>query len=322
MNRREIMTLLGGAAMLPVAARAQQLAMIGFLSNGTPPAQLLAALARGLQEFGFVEGRNIAFEYRRADGAYGEFQALAADLVSRGTAVILAIGGTPAALGAEAAITTIPIVFYIGGDPVAQGLVASLNRPGGNATGVTFIGVALGAKRLELLRDLVPNATSIGMLVNPNNPDVEIDTRNVQAAACILDKQIHKVTASNETEFDQAFAALVRQKVGAVLVGSDVFFNNKRDRLVALAQRHALPTIYDRTDFPAAGGLISCGHDRADAYHQIGLYTGRILEGEKPADLPVIQPTKFELVINLKTARTLGLSVPPSVLAIADEVIE
>jgi putative ABC transport system substrate-binding protein len=325
MRRRDFLMLIGGAvAEWPLAARAQQPAppIVGLLSNGTPPPQLLSALARGLQEFGFVEGRGLAFENRRADGAYAQFQTLAADLVGRGAAVILAIGGTPAALGAKAATSVVPIVFYMGGDPVTQGLVASLNRPGGNATGVTFIGVALGAKRLELLRDLVPNATSFGMLVNPNNPDSRVDIRDVQAAASILEKQFHVVTAGSESELDRAFDTLVQQRVGALFVGSDVLFNNKRDQLIALAQDHALPAIYDRADFATAGGLISYGHDRVDAYHQLGLYVGRILKGEKPADLPVQQPTRFDLVINLKTAKALGLAVPPTLITRADEVIE
>jgi putative tryptophan/tyrosine transport system substrate-binding protein len=322
MNRREIIALLGGAAMWPVAARAQAMPVIGYLTNNAAPAELFRALARGLQETGFVEGRNVMFQYRRAEGAYGDFRVLAADLVARGATVILAMGGIPAALGAKAATGIVPIVFYIGGDPVARGLVASLNRPGGNATGVTFLGVGLGAKRLELLLEMVPKATSIGMLVNPNNPDADTDIHDVQAAAHILNKPLHIVAAGSESEFDRAFLTLVHEGASSLLVASDPLFNVKRDSLVALAHHYGLPAIYDRRDFTTTGGLISYGHDRADAFHQIGLYAGRILKGEKPADLPVIQPTKFELVLNLKTAKSLSVAIPPSLLAIADEVIE
>ncbi len=320
MRRREFIRLLGGAAAWPVAARAQQGAMpvVGFLSSGTPPATMLAALARGLQDGGFVERKNFVFVYRRADSDYADYRALATELLNSRAALILAIGGTPSALGAQSATTRVPIVFYIGGDPVERGLVRSLSRPDTNSTGVSFLSAALGEKRLELLRDLLPKATSIGMLTNPSNPDGEKENRDVQSAANTLAIDLRTARASSAAEFEPAFEALGQQRVGALLVGTDAFFNINRDRLIALAARHRLPAIYDRRDYVAAGGLISYGHDRVDAYHQIGVYAGRILKGEKPADLPVMQPTKFELVINRQTAKTLSLDIPPSLLALAD----
>jgi putative ABC transport system substrate-binding protein len=321
MRRREFLGVLGGAAMAwPRAARAQQppMPVIGFLSVGEPPAVLVEAFRRGVNEGGY--GQNFAIEYH--SGEYGLFPALAAELVRRQVATIVAIGGTSAAIAARAATSTIPIIFYIGGDPIAQGLVNNFSRPGGNATGVTNIGTELGSKRLELLRNLVSNARLIGMLVNRSSPDASTEIRDIEGAAHALDRQIRIVSADTEPEFDGVFAELVERKVGALIVGSDAFFTVQRIRLVELAKRYRLPTIYDRRDFAVAGGLISYGHNRADAYRQLGLYAGRILNGAKPADLPVVQPTRFDLVINLKTAKALGLSIPPSVLAIADEVIE
>jgi ABC-type uncharacterized transport system substrate-binding protein len=244
------------------------------------------------------------------------------NLVERQVAVILSTGGTAAALAAKSATSTIPIVFYMGGDPVKQGLVASLNRPGGNLTGFGWLGVALGAKRLGLLRELVPNSMATAMLVNPNNPDSEYEIRDVQEAARVLGRQIHIVSAGSEADFDDVFAMLVKQQTGALIIAGDAYFSGRRGRIVALAARHAVPTMYDRRDFADAGGLISYGHHRATAYRQLGVYAGRILNGAKPADLPVLQPTKFELVINLNAAKALGLTVPSTLLALADEVID
>jgi putative ABC transport system substrate-binding protein len=325
LKRRDFITLLGGAAAAwPLAAHAQQTAIpvVGVLSSGTIPADLIRALHQGLNELGLVEKKDFAFEHRQAGGVYDRFQALAADLTDRQVSAILAPGGVPAARAAKAVTTTIPIVFLISGDPIAHGLVTSLNRPGGNLTGLTFLGITLGAKRIELLGDLLPNAISVGMLVNPKNPDVETDTRDIRAAARALGKDIRILSASSEADFDSVFATLARDRTSTLVVGSDPFFGNARHQLVALAERYAVPAIYDRRDFALAGGLISYGHDRFDAYRQLGQYIGRILKGEKPADLPVLQPTKFELVINLKTARALRLDVPDKLLALADEVIE
>jgi putative tryptophan/tyrosine transport system substrate-binding protein len=243
-------------------------------------------------------------------------------LVRRQVAVIFATGSTPAALAARAATSTIPIVFYMGGDPVEQRLVASLSRPGGNLTGFGFLGFALAAKRLELLRELLPNAATIGMLVNPANPDSDFEMRDIQDAARILGRHIHTLTASSDADFDGVFATLVNQQIGALIVASDPYFSGRRGRIVALATRHGIAAIYERREFPDAGGLISYGHHRRDAYRQLGIYTGRILKGTKPADLPVLQPTRFELVINLNAAKALGIEISPKLLALADEVIE
>jgi ABC-type uncharacterized transport system substrate-binding protein len=325
MNRRDFITLLGSAAAgWARAARAQQPAMpvVAFLSGVQVPAHLVEAFRRGLHEIGYVEGQNVAFEYRTVSGEYDRFRAIADDLVRRQVAVIFATGGTAAALAAKSATSMTPIVFYMGGDPVKQGLVTSLNRPGGNLTGLGWLGFALGAKRLELLRELVPNVAAISLLVNPKNPDSEFEMQDVQEAAGILGRQLHVVSASVEAEFLGAFSKLVQQRDGALIVASDVLFSGRRGLLVALAARHGVPTIYERRDFPDAGGLMSYGHQRADAYRQLGIYTGRILKGARPADLPVLQPTKFELVINLNAAKALGLEIPPTLLARADEVIE
>jgi putative ABC transport system substrate-binding protein len=325
MRRREFITLLGGAAAWPLAARTQQAAMpvIGFLNTLAPnnmATNVMDEFLQGLQETGFVDGQNVRIEYRWAEGHYDRLPALAADLVHRKVAVIAATGGEPSPQVAKAATETIPIVFMANGDPVAAGLVAGLNRPGGNVTGVTIFGTMAVGKRLELLRQLMPKAGIIAYLMNPNNPNREIDS--VQIAAHALGQQILVLNASGDRELDTAFVTIAQQQVAALLVASDSFFFDQRDRLVALAARQAIPAIYYLRAFSQAGGLLSYGNSLRDLYRHGGIYTGRILKGEKPADLPVMQSTKFELVINLKTAKTLGLQIPDKLLALADEVIE
>jgi putative tryptophan/tyrosine transport system substrate-binding protein len=327
MRRRELITLLGGAAVAwPFAARAQQQAMpaIGFLSSlsAGPFAPLVAAFHQGLNETGYVEGQNLAIEYRSAEGRYDRLPALAADLVGRKVDLIVASGGTPSALAAKSATSTIPIVFTAVSDPVGAGLVASLARPGGNLTGFSVLASELTPKRLELLSELVPQARVIALLVNPTNPLTEPMIPDVQEAARAKGVQLPILKASTESEIDTAFASLVQLQAGAVVVGADGFFDSRREQLVALASRHAIPASYEWREFVEAGGLISYGPSLAAVFRQVGVYAGRILKGAKPADLPVQQPTTFELVVNLRTAEALGLTVPPSILARADEVLE
>jgi putative ABC transport system substrate-binding protein len=326
MNRRSFITLLGGAAAGPLAARAQTaIPVIGFLSAASPDvwAERLRAFRQGLGETGYTEGTNLAIEYRWAEGQNDRLPALATDLVRRQVAVIAAPGSTPAALAAKAATTTIPVVFYTGADPIAVGLVASLNRPGGNITGVATLGAELAPKRLELLHELVPAATVVALLVNPTSPNLaEFTTRDLQAAARSLGLKLHVLHASSERDFDKVFAALAQLQVGGLVITPDAVFTSRSEQLAALTLRHAVPTIFQFRAFSAAGGLMSYGGSLADGDRQVGVYTGRIVKGEKPADLPVQQVTKVELFLNLKTAKALGLTVPISLLGRADEVIE
>jgi ABC-type uncharacterized transport system substrate-binding protein len=327
MKRRAFITLLGGAAAgWPLAARAQQeVPVIGYLNSASPNTYTAytSAFRRGLEEAGYVEGKTIAIEYRWAEGQNDRLGALAADLVSRQVAVIAATGATAGVFAAMAATKTIPIVFITGGDPVKSGLVASLNRPGGNVTGISFLSNTLAAKQLELLHELVPNVALIGVLVNPTNPGLAEPLLNdVQAAARTLGLQPHVLNASIERDFDTAFAKLAELQAQALVIGTDGFFTSRIKLLAELTRQHSMPTISSYREFPTAGGLISYGTSVVDAYRQVGVYTGKILRGEKPADLPVMQPTKFELVINLKTAKALGLTVPLTLQVAADEVIE
>jgi putative ABC transport system substrate-binding protein len=327
MRRRDFISLIGGAATWPLAARGQQSAMpvVGFLGAASPGTyrSYVAGFLRGLNEVGYVEGRNVAIEYRWADGAYDRLPSLAADLVHRQVNVIFTGGSTPATLAARAVTTTIPIVFYVGSDPVALELVASLARPGGNLTGLTSLNLEVGPKRLELLRELLPGATSIALLINPTQPDLSDPfSRELQAAARKLGVQLHVLRASTEAEIDTAFSVLAQLRAGGLVIGSDVFFNTRSEQLAALSLRHAVPTIYQYREFSAAGGLMSYGTNIGDGFRLCGVYAGRILKGERPDDLPVMQATKVELIINMKAAKALGLTVPLTLLGRADEVIE
>ena len=327
MKRREFIALLGVAVAWPFAVRAQQPAMpvIGFLhsiSPGGPSADAMAAFRQGLTESGYSEGQNVLIEYRGAQGLYDRLPGLAADLVRRRVAVITAFGGTPSAFAAKAATSTIPIIFYVGVDPVRSGLVASLNRPAGNMTGVAALTEELAAKRLELVHELVPTAAAVALLVNPTNPITKSETRNVEDAARSLGLQLHVLQASTAGGIDAAFATLVEIRAGALIVDADPFLVSLNDQIVALAARHAVPVIYAWRESAVAGGLMSYGPSIPEGYRQAGVYAGKILKGAHPADLPVQQVVKVELVINLKTAKALGLTVPLPLLGRADEVIE
>ena len=325
-TRREFITLLGGAAAAwPISARGQQPAMpvVGVLSTRAPGADphLLTALHRGLKEAGFVDGQNLRIEYRFAANQYDRLPTLAADLVTRRVVLIVSMG-TPAAPAAKAATATIPVVFGVGDDPVQLGLVESLAHPGGNLTGVTTLSGELGSKRLELLRELVPTAVLVGVLVNPTNVNAEAVLKDLQTAARAIGVQVHLLQASTEREIEAAFASLLELRAGGLMVGTDPFFNSRSEQLARLALRHAVPTVFQFREFAVAGGLMSYGGSITEVYRLVGIYVGRILKGEKPAELPVQQVTKVELVINLKTAKTMGLEIPPTLLARADEVIE
>jgi putative ABC transport system substrate-binding protein len=328
MKRRDFITLLGGASVAwPLAARAQQAAMpvVGFLSSTSPDSYAirLRAFRQGLKEAGYVEGQNVAIEYRWAEGQNNRLPVLAAELVHRQVDVIVAGGGTPCAVAAKAATGTIPIIVEVAVDPVAIGFVASLDKPGGNITGVTNLNVEIGPKRLELMHELLPSVTVIGVLVNPANPALfEPFVQSLEAAANRLGLELHVLNASTDRDFDPVFAALVQLKAGALVIGPDVFFNSHIEQIAALAFGHALPAVYQYRPFVEAGGLLSYGSDETETYHLVGAYTGRILKGEKPANLPVVQSTKVELIINLKTAKAFGMTIPLTLLGRADEVIE
>jgi putative ABC transport system substrate-binding protein len=325
-RRRKFITLLGGAAVWPIAARAQQpaLPVIGFLSSRSPgeSASLVAAFRRGLSETGFVEGQNLTIAFRWAKGHYDQLPGMAAELVNLRVAGLFAAGGPPSALTAKNATSTIPVVFIIGLDPVAAGLVASINRPGGNVTGFNFLSSEVVAKSAQLLQEMVPTATGIAVLVNRSNPSADIYVKEAPALARALNVRIHLLDASTEHDLDTAFASLSKLGVNGLVVPAEGFFDSQRDRIVALAGRYGMPLMSVLREYVVAGGLMSYGASLSDAYRRGGIYVGRILKGEKPADLPVMQPTKFELVINLKTAKALNLQVPDKLLALADEVIE
>jgi putative ABC transport system substrate-binding protein len=327
MKRREFITLVGGvAATAPLAARAQQLTLpvIGFLNSASPQPweNYVAAFRAGLKEVGYVDGQNVTIEFRWAEGHYDRLPGMAADLVRRMVTVLVATGGEPSVLAAKAATTTIPIVFTSGVDPIRAGFVSSLSRPGGNITGVNLFTSTIESKRLGLLRALVPGVKLIAVLLNPNRQDYARQKKDIEETAHAIGQQIHVLSASNQSEIDAAFATATQLRVGAMLVGADPFFNSQRDEIVALAARYAIPAVYEQREHALAGGLMSYGTNLSDGYRQAGVYTGRILKGEKPGDLPVVQSTKFEFVINLKTAKALGIEVPPSLSAEADEIIE
>ena len=326
-KRREFITLLAGAAAAwPLAARAQQPAVpvVGILASVSPApyAGFIAAIKEGLQQTGYIEGRNVTIEYRWAEGHYDRLPQQAIELVDRGVAVIILVGGGPTIAVAKAATATIPIVFVMGDDPVKSGAVTALNRPGGNATGVNLLTVAMEAKRLQLLHELVPNVAVVAIIVNPNNPQAAEQLQDLQAAARTLGVEVEVFKAGSPSDIDTAFASLVGRRAGALLVAADAFFNTRREQFVVLTARHALPTIFTFREFPAAGGLMSYGTSLAEGYRQTEVYAGRILKGEKPAEMPVQQAVKIERVINLQTARVLGLTVPLPMLGRADEVIE
>jgi putative tryptophan/tyrosine transport system substrate-binding protein len=326
LQRRDFITLLGGAATWPLAARAQQPVMpvVGYLYSGSADANphFVTAFLQGLGQTGYIEGRNFAIEYRWAEGKYDRLPELAADLIRHPVTVIVAPGNLASALAAKAATTTIPIVFAIGGDPVKLGLVASMNRPGSNATGVTMYHSELGAKRLGFLKEVGRGAALVAVLMNPTNLEHDVDLKEIQEAARTIGQRIQVLSASTSREIGAAFATLAEKRAEALLTMQDTFFNNRRVQIVTLAARHALPAIYVARDWSVAGGLMSYGTRTADVWRQVGVYTGRILSGAKPAELPVEQPTKFELVINLQTATALALDISPNLLALADEVIE
>ena len=328
MGRREFISLIGGvAATWPLAARAQQPAMpvVGFLGapSAAPYAPYVAAVHQGLKEVGYVEHQNVAMEYRWADSQYDRLPALAADLVSRRVAVIIPIGGAPATVAAKAATSTIPIVFNLGADPVGLGLVTNVSRPGGNITGIAMMTLEMETKRLELLHELAPASSSLAILLNPSNAaQAQTQEREAQRAARVIGRQVLVLKAGTEHEIEGAFAALVRERAGALLVGGDTFFTSQAVLFVVLTAHYSIPTVYPFRSYVDAGGLMSYGSSLLDAYRQTGVYAGRVLNGEKPGDLPITQPTKFELIINLKTARAVGIAIPPSLLARADEVIE
>ncbi len=324
-DRRDFITLVGGAVTWPLVARAQQPAtpVVGFLRSSSieRSAHLVTAFRQGLKETGYVEGQNVAIEYRSAEGQYDRLPALAADLIRRQVTVIVATGGSAPALAAKALTSTIPIVST-SDDPVKAGLVASLNQPGGNVTGASALTTDIGSKRMGLLHELVPNAATIALLHNPSGPDVEHYLEDVQSAARSLGLRIQMLIAANEDEIDAAFVALARERPGALLINADPFLTSRREQIVTLTNHYKLPALYEWREFAEAGGLVSYGPSHTEPYRLVGIYTGRILKGAKPADLPVIQSTKFELVINLKTAKLIGLEIPPMLLARADEVIE
>jgi ABC-type uncharacterized transport system substrate-binding protein len=324
-KRREFISLLSGAAAWPLAAHAQQPAgpVVGFLNGGTRDSfvPMVTAFRRGLSEQGYEDGRNVAIEYRWAEGQFGRLPAMATDLVGRNATVIAAFG-PPAALAAKAATSTIPIVFVTGFDPVKAGLVASLNRPGGSITGVHLFLIGLESKRLGLLREVVPQAVLMGLLVNPRSPDAGVQSKELQAAAGAIGQQIVVVEAGSDGELDAAFAALAQQRVSALVVAADQFFTVRREQIIALTARYAMPAIYELREYAVAGGLMSYGTSLPEGYYQNGIYVGRILKGAKPADLPIVQSTKFEFVINFKTAKSLGITISDNLLSLADEVIE